>query len=127
MWAFLLQMFIISNYVLILVLLIKRKRYPEDTWNEIEKYHGYSFEPYLTTKSINSGIPNCQPTNEKFRESLELKSDEEPDFTIERYFYYDGFIKSLQVMSILNIVFLKSADILKVSSKIFIILIYQLL
>lgn len=112
-------MFVISYiyyYNLTFVLLIKHNMYPDDTWKEIEKYHGYSIEPYLS--SVNSYVlnVNCQSINEKFRESLRLKTEEEPDFTIERHLYYDDFVKSLQVMTILNTVFLRSADILKVSS-----------
>lgn len=98
--------------------------FPEDSWNEIEKYHSYSFEPYLL-ENIRTDLvqnSNFQQTHEKIEYSLKLKNEErqnektseEPDLTIERHLYFDDFIKSLQVMSILHTAFLMSADILMV-------------
>ena len=61
----------------------------------VDKCHCNDMEPYLSTDVDESN--NLQTSDDI--EDLTLKSEDQHDFTIEKFLFYDEFLKNLYVIS----------------------------
>ena len=71
---------------------------------QIDKYHCNDMEPFISTN-------DSTDSNE---DSINHEHKEQPDFTMERYLFYDDFLKSLYVASKVYDACMSHEDLIKV-------------
>ena len=86
----------------------------EVIFSYIDRNNGFDITPYLSDTSTDDVISEDDDfilTNDGTKDSPD---SEEPDYTMEKYFFYDNIMKWLHVMSILNTACKMRTDIFKV-------------
>ena len=84
----------------------------------IDRRHCNDIEPYISASSNlsdNVKVSNKQPICEKLNE---LNCEDQPDLTIEKFLFYDDFLKTLNVMSMVHDAFLRCNEILNIDKDI---------
>lgn len=82
----------------------------------VDKYHCNDLEPYITESNIlptDVNSSNNQQMSEHRFKALNCK--EKPDFTSEKFFIYDEFLKALYVLSKIHQACMMCKKLIKVS------------
>ena len=84
----------------------------------IERYQKYKIKPYLSEGTNSDPHDQCVAIEEG-EDSDDVVEDIDykimPDYTIEKFFFYDEFMRSLELMSIIRTALAMHETIYKVS------------
>ena len=89
----------------------------------MDKKHRNDLEPYISETDSSSTTAEAEK-DQKVSDALKdsLGTDEEPDFSLEKYFFYENFLKALYVLWRMHEACLKCKELMKVDPKYIIII-----